>query len=787
MNVAGEPMFLMLVAACFLYFILGEVAEGLMMMAAICLVTAISIYQEVRSSKALDALKQLTEPKITVIRNNLETVVHSEELVPGDVMILEEGAKIPADAIVLQQNDLSVNESIITGESLPVDKNVQNNNLLYQGTTLNSGKCYAKVTATGSHTVLGKLGRSIAGYTPSRTLLQKQVAKLVQRLAIFGLVAFVFIFAVNYYQSHSLVRSLLFGLTLAMAAIPEEIPVAFSSFMALGAYYMSKMGIITRQPQTIEYLGAITVICLDKTGTITENKMQVENIYDYTHDVLLVPGEVNDYGTDILRYAVLASEKEPFDVMEKAIWEAYLQNRDATDVSLRMIHEYPLQGSPPMMSHVYESNKGVVIAAKGAPERILQVCRLDEAEKVKITLIVRFMAAKGLRVLGVARGMRQGKEMPASQDDFEWNFEGLLSLWDPPKHNVIHVLQQLYEAGISVKLVTGDHAETAQYISDQVGLHHETGYLTGTQVMQMNGDALKNAVKNIHVFTRMFPDAKLKLMEAIKANGETVAMSGDGVNDGPAIKAAHIGIAMGQRGTEIARQAADLVLTDDNLEKITEAIAHGRKIFINLKKAIRYIISIHIPIILTASLPLILGWKYPNIFTPIHVIFLELIMGPTCSVFYEREPIEGNLMHSRTPSHFKGLLSANEMRISIVQGLMITGGVLFVYYYFMSHSSLELTRTVVFSTLICSNIFLTFANRSFTESITKTIRYENNLAWPVFVVSCLFLALILLMPFFRGLFGLSPLTLSQFAIPFSTSFFCVAWFEVYKTLLNKVA
>jgi Ca2+-transporting ATPase len=787
LNIVGEPMFLLLVAASSLYFILGQLAEGYMMVAAIGFVAVISLYQEVKSSKALEALQQLTEPKVTVLRNSQEAVIPAQELVPGDILILEEGEKVPADALIVQQNDLSVNESIITGESLPVYKQVQQNNILYQGTTLNSGKCYAKVTATGSSTVLGKLGKSVAAYAPAKTKLQLQVSALVQKLAFFGLVAFLLIFAINYFQSYHIVTSLLAGLTLAMAAIPEEIPVAFSSFMALGAYYLSKRGIIIRQHQIIEYLGAMSVICLDKTGTITENKMQVVNIYDFVQDALfnLQEDNTNEH-TAIMRFAVLASEHEPFDAMEKAIWTFYLQHDRAEKVSLSMIHEYPLQGSPPMMTHVYESDSGAIVAAKGAPETIMRVCRLDEVSVQKVTKLILQMAAKGQRVLGVASALHQGKEMPDHQDDFNWKFEGLISFYDPPKQNISKVLQQLYKAGISVKMVTGDHAETALNISEQVGLQHPAGYVTGEQVLQMDDATLQASVKNIHIFARMFPEAKLKVVEALKTNGETVAMSGDGVNDGPAIRAAHIGIAMGKRGTELARQAADLVLTDDNLEKIIEAVAQGRKILSNLKKAIRYIISIHIPIILTAALPLMFGWLYPNIFSPIHIIFLELIMGPTCSLFYEKEPVEENLMNENGKKRFKGLFQRSEILISIFQGLAITSGVLLLYYIFMSQYSLALTRTIVFSSLICSNVFLTFTNRSFTENITRTIHYRNQLAVPIVVISVLFLVLILLVPALRSLFGLVPLTLLQFSIGAGVALCCVAWFEWYKTYFRKV-
>ncbi len=787
-SVLLEPMFILLVFASLLYFILGEPAEGFMMIAAMGFVTATSVYQEVKSSKALEALQQLTEPKVTVVREGGQNRIQSEELVPGDIILVAEGEKVPADAEILQANDCTANEAVITGEAFPVVKNANTGfNLLFQGSIINSGACYARVTVTGNHTVLGRLGKSISNYSGSQTLLQQQIRKLVQKLAIFGFGAFLLIFFFNYLNSGDIAASLLFGLTLAMAALPEEIPVAFSSFMALGAWRMSKRGIIARQPQTIENLGAVSVICLDKTGTITENIMEVKSLYDFKKNQLIPIDHLTEaHPVSVLFYAVLASEKNPFDAMEKAIWEAYRQT-GAPEVSMPMIYEYPLQGQPPMMTHIYAGQPGNIVAAKGGAEKIVRICRLDAAEADKVSQVVKEMASKGYRVLGVARAEYKGEVYPAAQEDFNWQFEGLLALYDPPKKNAYRVLQQLNKAGIKVKLLTGDYPQTAMSIAEQVGIAHHNRYITGEAIMQLSKDEMQLAIKNYYVFARMFPDAKLKVIDALKEGGEIVAMSGDGVNDGPAIKRSDIGIAMGKKGTEVARQAADLILTDDDLEKIADAVRQGRKIFSNLKKAVRYIISIHIPIILTASLPLILGWKYPNIFTPIHVIFLELIMGPTCSIFFEREPVEENIMQVRPRSRLKGLFTGEEVLISVVQGLTITLGVLILYYYYMQSTSLETTRTIVFTTLICSNVFLTLVNRSFTENFVKTIRYPNNLVLPLLIISVLFLLAIHQVPFLQNLFGLSSIGSVDVLVCVGAAFLIVCWFEGYKTHLSEVS
>jgi len=785
-----DPMFILLLVAASLYFILGETGEGLMMILAMAFVAGISVYQEVRSSGALQALKQFTEPKVIIVRNGNQKIIDIEELVPGDVILLSEGNKIPADSVIIRQNDLTVNESIITGESLPAEKNeTGKENLLYQGATINSGQCYARVIATGNNTVLARLGKAVSIYNTPKTLLQLQIGRFVKRLALFGFSAFVIILFLNFIKSQNAVSSLLFALTLAMAVIPEEIPVAFSSFMALGSYHMAKLGIISRQPQTIENLGAISVICLDKTGTITENIMAVKVIYDYETDLLIDLDKVGQIvDGDLLRYAALASEANPFDSMEKAIWKAYDEHtNDKFALALKMSYEYPLSGQPPMMTHVYDRENIKIVAAKGAVEKILKICKLDNESREKVTRHTQFFAKKGFRVLGIASSQLVGESLPAEQDNFSWKFEGLVGLYDPPQKNVAAAFKEFYDANIAVKLITGDFPETAITIAEQVGMFGYAKYYKGEEVMAMSEAEVQEAVKTVNVFARMFPDAKLKVIDALKANGETVAMTGDGVNDAPALKSAHVGIAMGEKGTEIARQAADLILTDDDLEKMAEAIAQGRKIFSNLKKAIRYIISIHIPIILTASLPILLGWKYPNIFTPIHIIFLELIMGPTCSIFFEREPVEEDIMLQYPRKRNEGLFRNHELLISIVQGLIIAAGVLTLYSTFMNKGhELAEVRTVVFTTLIISNVFLTFVNRSFTKTFITTIRYKNSLALPVIISSFLFLCTFLLVPFVRDLFGFSPISLRNFLACLVTGLISVAWFEIYKTGLKNL-
>jgi P-type Ca2+ transporter type 2C len=790
-TILKEPMFLLLITACAIYFILGEISEGIMMLVAMCMVTAISLFQEVKTSNALQALKQLTDPRVVVIRDGSEIMITAEELVPGDIMMLSEGMKVPADAIILQSNDLTVNESIITGESLPAEKDeVHDDHRLFQGSTINSGKCIARATDTGNNTILGRSGKAVSAYEPAKTPLQLQINQFVDRLAFFGFIGFTAILIINYLHHSDWQTSVLLALTLAMSVIPEEIPVAFTSFMALGAFKMSKLGIITRQPQILENLGAVTVICLDKTGTVTQNKMEVKAIYDFDTDSIVELNTANPAASksDVLRFALLASETDPFDEMEKAIQETYyLHVKKSSNNHLPMVHEFPLQGKPPMMTHVYKQGNSFLAATKGGAETILCVCRLDKQSISKVNRHVESLASNGYRVLGIASAAHPGLEIPAKQEDFQWTFEGLLALYDPPKKDIASVINQFHKAGIEVKLVSGDHPQTTMNIAGQIGIAGSGKCVTGDEVLKMKENELNETVKVNNVFARMFPDAKLKVIEALKANGEIVVMTGDGVNDGPALKCANIGIAMGQKGTGIARQAADLILTDDRIENIVTAIKEGRKIFSNLKKAVRYILAIHIPIILIASVPVIAGWTYPNIFTPIHVIFLELIMGPTCSVFFEREPVEENAIEQNPRERRSGLFSTEEVVITVTQGVTIAVGSLILYYVFMSNgASLGQTRSAVFTTVIISNLLLTFTNRSFAETMYYTRRYKNNLAPVIVITSILFLAVLHFIPSIRGLFQMDDISALQFVISFAVAFVSVMWFELYKSAFKKL-
>lgn len=779
-----EPMLILLFAAGILYLISGNKSDAIFMLSAIVLVSAISLYQDSRSRNALAALKQLSQPQTKVIRNGIISSIVSKDVVVNDTIIVEEGSLITADAEIIYSNDFTVNESILTGESLAVEKFVNEDNKIFSGTLVTSGMAIARVTKVGNTTELGKIGKSLKEIEEEQTPLQIQIRNFVKKMAIIGLIVFVIVWAFNFFQSRSLVNSLLKALTLAMSVLPEEIPVAFTTFMALGAWRLMRMGVIVKQTKTVETLGSATVICVDKTGTITENKMELADLYVFKNDRLFTNlQEDNESVVDLITTAMWASEPLPFDPMEKALHEAYKKvvSNDERP-AYKMIHEYPLEGRPPMMTHLFENINGKrVIAAKGAPEKIVSVCNLTEEERTKIIRRLQSLSAQGYRVLGVASASVPGNDFPEEQENFNFQFIGLVSFYDPPKKNMNEVLESFYKAGISVKIITGDNKTTTETIAKQVGFKGAEEALDGAELMVFSEKELEENVVRINIFTRMFPESKLKIITALKKQQQIVAMTGDGVNDAPALKAANIGIAMGKKGSEIAKGASSLVLADDDLGKMVNAIAMGRRIYSNLKKAIQYIISIHIPIILTVLLPLVLGWAYPAIFTPVHVIFLELIMGPTCSIIYENEPIEANLMQQKPRPFTNTFLSWKELQVSILQGLIITAGTLGVYQFAVSRGyDEEQTRTMVFTTLVVANIFLSLVNRSFYYSLFTTFHYKNYLLILIIFITIVMLVLMLSVPGIISFFKFKQLFSEQLLVCISVGFLSVIWIEAYK-------
>lgn len=787
-DVVTEPMFMLLLAACIIYFAVGQFKEGVIMLVSIFIVAGISIFQEYRSKNAVQALKKMSAAKAKLLRKGTIVEVDAEEIVVDDLMLLAEGEIVAADGLIIAANDFSLNESILTGESFSVSKNADNKQSVYKGTLVTSGSATVQVTEVGLKTMFGKIGLSMKEVSVVKTPLQLQIRSFVKNMVWVGVAAFIIVVIVNYLQSGNVVHSFLHGLTLAMSILPEEIPVAFSTFQALGAFRLLKNQIIVKQPQYVETLGSATVICTDKTGTLTQNKMSIAYVYNAATKESVEVKNGSLLPDELIEYAMWSSETNPFDPMEKTIHHLYEQTAKVDKRNLfEQIHEYPIEGKPPMMTHIFENKEGeVVIAVKGGPEGILRQSKLSVSKLKHVEEQSLQYARNGYRVLGVGKAIWEGKNWPASQEDFEFEFLGLVAFQDPPKEKITETIQTFREAGIPVKMITGDYAETALAISEQISLDHNSEVLTGKEVLHFSKEELQEKVKHVNIFSRMFPEAKLKVIDALKENGEIVAMTGDGVNDGPALKAAHIGIAMGLRGSEVAKNAASLILTDDNLAHMTDAVALGRKIYDNLKKAIQYIVSIHIPIILIVTLPLVLMWKFTDIFSPVHVIFLELIMGPTCSIIYENEPMEPGTMQRPPRKMGSTFLSLRQLSVSIVQGLMITAGCLGIGWYYMhSGSDDAIIRSVIFITLLFSNVFLTLVNRSFYFSVVKTLRYKNNLVPLITGITLLFIALLLYVPGIRNLFALQLLSFAMLANCIAVAAAATLWIEVLKWIKRK--
>ncbi|PXW09759.1 Ca2+-transporting ATPase [Chryseobacterium sp. CBTAP 102] len=785
LNILKEPMLILLICVSFIYVLTGDYGEALFMFAAIVGVTAISFYQDNRSKKALEELEKLNEPLSKVIRDSKIVDIPTFEIAVGDLCITEEGNLINADGRIVHSNDFSVNESSLTGESFSVFKDSKSeDNKVYGGTITVSGLAVFEVENIGKETKVGRIGQSILGIKTEASPLQIQIRNFVKGMAVIGVIIFLAVCIFSFVKTGDFVTSLLSGLTLAMSVLPEEIPVAFTTFMALGAWKLMREGIIIKRSSIVETLGSVSVICTDKTGTITENSMQLKHLYDYRSERIYEEAEFGATALhELIDYSMWSSEPVPFDPMEITLHKIYEQTRKPDQrKDYQLFHEYPLEGKPPMMTHLFENEqKNRIIAAKGAPEAIISVSSLSEEEKNKIRKLIKDFGEQGYRVLGVARSQFEGNDFPDKQQDFKFDFLGLTVFYDPPKKGIKEVFKHIYDAGIQVKVITGDNADTTKAIALQAGIENNAPAINGSEITTSSEEDLLKLSEKATLFTRMFPEAKLEVVKALKKQGHVVAMLGDGVNDGPALKAAHIGVAMGNKGTEIAKSAAALVITNDDLDKLVTGIAAGRRIYANIKKAVQYIISIHIPIILTVSLPLFLGWVFPHIFTPVHVIFLELVMGPTCSIVYENEPMEKNAMQRPPRALTDTFLSWRELMVSIIQGLVITAGILWIYQYSADLGNDEFkTRSLVFSTLIFANILLSLVNRSFYYSIFDSFKNRNFLLAGISVLVLVLLFVILYVKPVSGFFSVKALSIKELGMTLIVAVISVLWFEVYK-------
>ncbi|HSD82740.1 MAG TPA: HAD-IC family P-type ATPase, partial [Anaerolineae bacterium] len=655
-EVIREPMFLLLVACGVIYLLLGDAQEALMLMGFVSVVIGITLYQERKTERALEALRDLSSPRALVIREHEEKRIAGREVVRGDILVLNEGDRVPADAALLSSVNLAADESPLTGESVPVRKitwdGVQDPSrpggddlpFVYSGTLLVQGHGFAEVRATGARTEIGKIGKALQAVEPEDTLLQRETNRMVRNLAILGLSLCVLVVVGYGLTRGDWLEGFLAGITLAMATLPEEFPVVLTIFLALGAWRISQKHVLTRRMPAIETLGATTVLCTDKTGTLTLNKMalvQLDVDGETCHLQQSLKGDLPEKFHALVEFSILASQRDPFDPMEKAILQVgdqYLTHTEHLHNDWTLIQEYPLSKKLLALSHVWQSpdQQEYIIAAKGAPEAIANLCHFTPEQLATLMTRITSLASVGLRVLGVARARFQESDLPGDQHDFVFEFIGLIGLADPIRPAVPMAIQNCYRAGVRVIMITGDYPGTAQNIAQQIGLTPHDQVITGPELDQMDEVELRRRIAHTNLFARVVPEQKLRIVEALKADGEVVAMTGDGINDAPALKAAHIGVAMGERGTDVARESGALVLLDDDFSSIVSAVRLGRRIFDNIKKAIGYIFAIHVPIAGMSLIPVLFKW--PLMLMPVHILFLELIIDPACSTIFEAEP-----------------------------------------------------------------------------------------------------------------------------------------------------
>jgi Ca2+-transporting ATPase len=803
-DVMREPMFLLLVACGAIYLMVGDMQEALMLLAFVIFVMGITLYQERKTERALEALRDLSSPRALVIRDGTQQRIAGREVVRGDIIVLAEGDRVPADALVLDCTSLSTDESLLTGESVAVRKMpgdasspiVQPGGddlpLVFSGTLVVRGQGIARVVATGEQSAIGKIGKALQTVTSEETLLQRETGRLVKVLAIAVLGLCALLILAYGITRGAWLGGVLAGLTLAMAVMPNELPVVLTIFLALGAWRLSRVQVLARSAPVVETLGSATVLCVDKTGTLTLNRMTVAalsskgvhcNISDFRNN------PPPDTFHDLVEFSILANQRDPFDPMERAIkefGEVYLAHTEHLHGDWRLEKEYPLSPELLAMSHVWRAPEGsdYVIAAKGAPEAVADLCHFSEDQHKELMSAVTRMADDGLRVLGVARSYFNKAGLPGEQHDFTFEFLGIVGLADPVRPTVASALQDCYRAGIRMVMITGDYPGTARSIARQIGLVQPDEIITGPELDRMSEEDLQERIRSVNIFARVVPEQKLRLVKALKANGEIVAMTGDGVNDAPALKSAHIGIAMGGRGTDVAREASDLVLLDDDFASIVRAVKMGRRIFDNLKKAMAYLLAIHIPIAGMSLIPVLFNW--PLLFMPIHIAFLHLIIDPACSIVYEVEPAEADAM-SRPPRDPKEpLFSRRVLVLSTLQGLSVLAMLLAVFGICLGRGQGELeARTMAFTTLIIANLGLMMTNRSWTSTIGKILRAPNAALWWVTGGAVVFLGLVLNIAILRDIFRFSAIHPVDVAICVSAGILSIVWFELFKVFSRK--
>ncbi|MEI6498477.1 MAG: cation-translocating P-type ATPase [bacterium] len=795
-HVLIEPMFILLIVAAMIYFVLGEPKDGAIMLIFVLAIISIEVIQEWKTDRTLQALKDLSAPTIKVIRDGVEKTIQSVDLVPGDLMIISEGIKIPADGLVLKANDLSVDESSLTGEpegvwkvSIDVvEKSTDHwrKDYCYAGTLVINGSAQILVDKIGATTEYGKIGLNIASAPDEPTPLQQQTGKIVKMSAGIAGILFALVTTLTYFDlpdhliGERLIESVLSGITLAMAMIPEEFPVILTVFLSMGAWRLAKKNSLVRRLPSVETLGAISVLCVDKTGTITMNKMTVSETWS-----------IDDDARNLAKIMGLGCETEAYDPMEKAMHD-HCEKMGWSHQNLYngdLLCEYPFTNTDKMMGHVWHHQEQLLVAAKGSPERIMTICDIPESQRETALQKLNEMSSQGLRVIAIAKMTLKNREsIPKKLVDCKLTLCGLVGLSDPPRESVKEDIRQCIEAGIRVVMITGDNGVTASSIARQIGMKNYDYVITGDELNEMSDEILCQKVRDVSIFARVVPEHKMRIVRAFKANGEIVAMTGDGVNDAPALKYADIGIAMGKRGSEVSREAADLILMDDNFSTIVTTIRDGRRIYDNMRKAIGYVFTIHIPIAFASLLVPLLGINpAAALLLPLHVVLLELVIDPTCSIVLERQQAEPGIMKRKPRDPKEKILTASVLTKSIIQGVLIFAISFGAYYYFIQQNIANVTiaRSMGLSIILLSNLMLVYVNSSNTASAINTFGQlvQDKVVMIVSAVTFVGLLVIIYSPLHLFL-KVAPLTLPEFGVAFGLAFVGVFWYEIVKYFIR---
>jgi P-type Ca2+ transporter type 2C len=768
-DVLREPMFVLLLGAGAIYLVLGNLSEALMLLVIATISVSITVVQELRSERVLEALRDMTSPRALVIRDGVRRRIPGREVVRGDAVVVLEGDRVPADAVLAAASNLLVDESLLTGEAIPVRKSAgvghaamarpggEDLPFVFSGTLVVRGEGIAIVRSTGAASEIGKIGQALGRIVPEPPHLQQQTRRLVRNFAAVGMATSLLAVLLYGFLRGDWLKAILGGIALGMSMLPEEFPLVLTAFMVMGAWRLSQARVLTRRAAAIEMLGSATVLCTDKTGTLTENRMTIAE--------LRTPVAAGEQPR-LVETALLASARESFDPMERAIKgeaETRMGGTESIYAGRELVRQYGLRPGLLAMTNVWRRQDGKTAAcAKGAPEAIGLLCRLDAERLGWLHAAVDEMAAEGVRVLGVARAVHPKPELPEAQTGFAFEFLGLIGFADPLRANVPDAVRECRSAGVRVVMITGDYPATARAIAARAGLDAKSA-ISGEELARLDDAGLAERLRTATVFARIMPEQKLRIVESLKANGEVVAMTGDGVNDAPALKSAHIGIAMGGRGTDVAREASSIVLLDDDFGSLVRTLRLGRRIYDNLRKAMAYIVAVHVPIAGLALLPLLFG--FPLILTPIHIAFLEMVIDPACSIVFEAEPDESDLMRRPPRSPESRILSARLAGWSVIQGVLAFAVVAAVFAGGLARQMPETElRALVFVSLVWVNASLILVNRSFSASLLMALIRPNASLWILLSGVAVLLAVALTWPPAMNLFRFGPLHLDDLGL-----------------------